>query len=475
MRLCSNLVATALCVLVCLTSNEAAARDQLLQMVTGQQRIISVPGVTRIAIANPAVADVKVTGTGEVLVTAIGDGHTELTIWRGSRITKYQVIVTTMDPKQLRREVERLVGDREGIKIRIVRDQVFIEGRVLTLSDLERAEEAASLYPQVRNMVQLDPSAHSHIAAAINKQLDRLGLTKARATVVGKTIFLEGTVDSEADMKKADIITQGMGSNVQSVLTIGPSRMIEIDVEFVEVAVNSLHRIGIDWPTDITGNLTLEYARADVIRGTAPNSETFDASAAATASFGMALHFADGISRVLARPRLVAGSNQEASFLAGGEVPIPLISQDRIYVEFKEYGVRLKITPTADATGTIQTKILVEISQIDESVSVRGIPGFLVRRVDTQVTVRDGETIVLSGLFQLSDGKDVSKVPFLGHLPIIGELFKSRRFMERRSELVIFVTLRLVDPVSRHLRKVIRDMRRRYEEAEGDVSYSLFD
>lgn len=329
-----------------------ARAAETLQMVRGAQRIISAPGVSRIAIADPNVADVKVVGPGEVLVTATGDGRTELTIWRGSRVTKYEVVVSTMDPRQLKREIEKLLGDREGLRVRVVRDQVYIEGKVLTLSDLEKAEEVATMYPQARNLVKLDPSAHSHIANALNKQLSRVGLNTAKATVVGKTIFLEGTVDSEADLKKAEIVTQGMGDNIQSVLTIGASRMIELDVEFVEVSKNSLDRIGVTWPTDITGDITFDYARTDVLTGALANSATIDIAANATASFGATLQFNDGISRVLARPRLVTGSNQEASFLAGGEVPIPIISEDRIFVEFKEYGIRLVITPQADANGT---------------------------------------------------------------------------------------------------------------------------
>src|SRR5690606_1918687 len=103
-----------------------------------------------------------------------------------------------------------------------------------------------------------------------------------------------------------------------------------------------------------------------------------------------------------------------------------LITQNTAQVEYKEYGVRLRIVPSADANGTIKTRILTEVSQIDNSVAVNGFPGFLTRRVDTQVTVKDGETIVLSGLVQASDGKDVTKMPILGHIPIIGELFKSR-------------------------------------------------
>ncbi|MBI3178933.1 MAG: pilus assembly protein N-terminal domain-containing protein, partial [Deltaproteobacteria bacterium] len=384
-------------------------------------------------IADPNVADVKVVSPGQVLVTAVGTGQTELTVWQGSKVTTYEVVVTSMDPRALKKEVEKLLGKREGIDIRIVRDSVYIEGEVLTLSDLEKADEVAKMYPQVRNMVKLDPSAHAHIAEAINKQLARAGLHNARASVVGATIFIEGMVDSQADQQKADIITRAMGKNIQTVLRVGPSRMIELDVEFVEISKTSLDRIGFRWPTDIGGTLTLTYAQKWVLVGQTPDEGSFSAEGVATASLGLALQFNDGVTRTLARPRLVTTSNQEAKFLAGGEIPIPIITEDRMYIEYKEYGIRLKIVPIAESSGTIQTKVLAEISDVDRSVSVLNIPGFITRRVDTEVTVRDGETIVLSGLLHMDEGKDVTKIPILGHIPILGELFKRRQFRERHT------------------------------------------
>lgn len=129
-------------------------------------------------------------------------------------------------------------------------------------------------------------------------------------------------------------------------------------------------------------------------------------------------------------------------------MPIPVVTQDRIYVDYKQYGIKLQITPVVDGAGTVRAKILTEISDIDDAVAVNGYPGFLMRRVDTEVTVRDGDTIVLSGLIHLSEGKEVSKVPLLGQIPILGELFKSRRFRDRQTQLVVFVTPRIVDPLS---------------------------
>lgn len=452
------------------------AQTESLSLITGQQKIISAPGVTRISVANPNVADVKVIDQGQVLVTAVGSGSTDLAVWRGNKVTNYEVRVTSMDPKQIKREVEKLLEGREGVRVRVVKDNVVVEGNVLTLADLEKAEEVVQLYPQVKNLVKLDPSAHAHIAEAINKELAAGGMVNARANVVGATIFIEGIVDTEADLQKAEIITRAIAKNVQSVLRVGASRMVELDVEFVEISKNSLDRIGVRWPTDLSGTINLNYSNTKVFKGVdQADAESLTGTASFSGSLGLTLQFNDGVTRTLARPRLVAASNQEAKFLAGGEVPIPIVTQDRVYVEFKEYGIRLTITPVAEASGTIQTKVLAEISDVDDTVAVMGIPGFITRRVDTNVTVKDGETIVLSGLLHVTESKSITKVPILGHIPIIGELFKSRQFQDNQTELAVFVTPRLVDPLSSRVKELSTHMRRRYEEAREDVGFGLFD
>ena len=452
-----------------------AADDDTLNLVPGQQKILQAPGVTRIAIGNPNVADVKVVTAGQVLVTATGIGETELTVWRGSKVANYTVVVTKLDPRELKREVDKMLGDRDGLSTRIAKDRVIIEGSAQQRSDIERVDEVTRLYPQVQSLVKLDPSASALLAESLNKQLTRVGLTNARATVVGSTIFLEGMVDSEADLKKAEIITANQGQNIQSVLRVGSSKMIELDCEFVEISKSSLDRIGVTWPTDINGDANINYTRTSVLSGAQASSEILTGTVSARASLGLALRFQDGVTRTLARPRLVTASNQEASMLAGGELPIPIITEDRVYIEYKEYGIRLKITPIADASGTIQTKVMTEISQIDQATTVQGVPGLTTRRVQTEVTVRDGDTIVLSGLLYLTEGKDVTKVPILGHIPIIGELFKSRQFRDSQTELVVFVTPRLVDPLAKSLRELSTQILNKYKDAEDDVAFGLLD
>ena len=200
----------------------------------------------------------------------------------------------------------------------------------------------------------------------------------------------------------------------------------------------------------------------------------------AGSDFSVGFQGNDGYGRLLAQPKLVCASGEKAEFLAGGEVPIPLITQNQFTVEYKPYGVILNLRPTADRNGNIQTEIEAEASEIDTSVAVSfggssAIPGFRTRKVKTNVTVRHGETIVLSGVFSHDEQKAVSKLPGLGHIPIIGELFKSRAFDSTKRELVIFVTPRIVNPDSDKIRTIIEDVKSRYKQARGEVNFNIFD
>jgi pilus assembly protein CpaC len=256
--------------------------------------------------------------------------------------------------------------------------------------------------------------------------------------------------------------------------------MILSEVQFVEIRRNSRDRYGIKYPTDINGSLTVvtNFSR-DLFPG-----NFLEASAKGTASggaeFSLGFQSNDGYGRLLAQPKLVCASGEKAEFIAGGEVPIPLITNNQFTVEYKPYGVIMRIRPTADRNGNIQTEIDAEASELDTSVAVSfggatAVPGFRTRKVITNVTVRHGETIVLSGVFSHDEQKSVSKLPGIGNIPIVGELFKQRGFDQTKRELVIFVTPRIVNPDSDKIRQIIEDVKNRYKQARGEVNFGIFD
>jgi pilus assembly protein CpaC len=158
-----------------------------------------------------------------------------------------------------------------------------------------------------------------------------------------------------------------------------------------------------------------------------------------------------GVARRLAEPNLISLSGDTASFLAGGEFPFPSDAGDnKISIEFKKFGIALAFTPTVLENGLINLKIVPEVSDIDPTNSVRindvQVPGLVVRRADTTVELRNGQSFAIAGLLQHSSSRNKAQLPWIGQVPVLGALFRSAEYKKNETDLVIIVTPRLVKP-----------------------------
>ncbi|MFT3835765.1 MAG: pilus assembly protein N-terminal domain-containing protein [Myxococcaceae bacterium] len=466
---------------VLFASGAFAQEGGTIALGVGTQKVITVPGIQRVAIGDSAIADVKTIGNNQLLVIGQGEGKTTLLIWKssGQRVS-YLITVRKQDPNEVISEIKKLLGEIEGVSVRMVGDRIYLDGQAYTQADADRIDQVVGLYPNVKSFVKIAPNAKKLVAQNLNANFQKAGLKNVQANVVGSTIFLEGSVESQQDLQKAELITKAIGEKVENLLVVGIKRMILSEVQFVEIRRDSKDRYGIKYPTDISGTAS---ANITILKDLFPSTFAEGTSTyGIRGNSGMSIGFQqnDGYGRLLAQPKLVCASGEKAEFISGGEVPIPLITNNQFTVEYKPYGVILKLRPTADRNGNIQTEIEAEVSEIDQSVAVSiggstSVPGFRKRAVKTNVTVRHGETIVLSGVFSHDEQKSVSKLPGLGHIPIIGELFKNRAFDSTKRELVIFVTPRIVNPDSDKIRTIIEDVKSRYKQARGEVNFGIFD
>jgi len=235
--------------------------------------------------------------------------------------------------------------------------------------------------------------------------------------------------------------------------TLEAESTILIKAKLIEVRKSALRDIGIDW--------------ADVAAG--PIVSTNPNSLAMTTVVDSMIHLLvnRGHARLLAEPTLTCINGGQADFLVGGEVPIPVQNQDgALNVVFKQFGIILNVEPQANAAGLIRTKVGVEVSSVDKANSVLGIPGFATRKTNTEMNVQSGEPMIIAGLFSADDAKTVAKVPALGSVPVLGELFKSRQFRRGETELVVLVTPQIID--SEPARQGVQrydDLRRESDEA----------
>lgn len=241
--------------------------------------------------------------------------------------------------------------------------------------------------------------------------------------------------------------------------TVSPGGVVQVEVRVVEVSQSVAKDVGLSFlagrASDGTGSWgaaspTLSGAIADGFRA------TFDSS---NFSARLGLLQSNGLARILAEPTLVALSGQSASFLAGGEIPIPqaggLGTQN---VTYKPFGIGLTVTPTVLSRDRIALKVAPEASELDPTNGIQIfsgennvtlIPAIRTRRADTTVELGDGESFIISGLVSRQTIANVNKLPFLGDLPIIGAFFRSMRYSQEERELVIVVTPRLIRPIAR--------------------------
>src|SRR5882724_7760813 len=195
----------------------------VISLGVGQQKVIQLGSVARVAIGEPEVADVRqVGGGGELLITGVGEGRTSLLVWRqnDARLS-YLVVVRKQDPKELVSEVRALLGDREGIHVRVVGDRVFVDGETVNADDYDRVQQVLQLYPSIRSFVRPSGNARKLAVDAVNRALQRSGLRGVSASMVGGVIVVEGSVESKEELKKVDLVTRAVGERPENLVTVG--------------------------------------------------------------------------------------------------------------------------------------------------------------------------------------------------------------------------------------------------------------
>jgi pilus assembly protein CpaC len=276
-------------------------------------------------------------------------------------------------------------------------------------------------------------------------------------SVNGK-VRLGGRVKDGATLAKIlEVAAQYGQEALINAVTVEDSQQVNLEVRVLEVSRNAGRELGVSWTYEnhsgsgvgVIGTLgafaTGNSPFATVIANVLDKGVDVDIIIRALEDKRLA--------RRLAEPNLTALSGETASFLAGGEVPIPVASEDdKVTVEFKEYGVRLAFTPIVLEDGKINLRLNPEVSEVDPTVTIRTadieIPAFISRKASTVVELRDGQSFAIAGLLQSSNRKLQSQVPWLSQVPVLGALFRSSSFIKNETDLVIIVTPRLVRPAA---------------------------
>ncbi|MEZ5998401.1 MAG: type II and III secretion system protein family protein [Hyphomonas sp.] len=266
-------------------------------------------------------------------------------------------------------------------------------------------------------------------------------------------VFLDGKVTTAAAAEMAlQVAERYVPGGVANGLSIGQSQQVMLEVRFLEASRNTVKEIG--FGNSIDANDVTSTTESSTLSGLAEKTVALFKNVGGE-NIDVTLRALEkkGVIRTLAEPNLVALSGDTASFLAGGEFPIPVATRNgEITVEFKKFGVGLDFVPTVLGDGLVNLRVRPEVSSLDRANGIRAsnieIPGISVRRADTTVELHDGQAFAIAGLLQNDYSNDVRQTPWLGSVPVLGSLFSSKRFQRNESELVIVITPRLVQPAA---------------------------
>ncbi len=360
----------------------------------------------RFSIGQPEIADVTAVGPTTLLVTAKKFGTTQIIVWDEKEESQVIDVSVEFDVASLREEFKKMFPDAP-ITVEVLNGQITLKGRVPTLKIAEQAERVAKAYStQVINFLEIGGGQQ------IVLQVQFIEMSRAASTELGfRSFFTDG--------RSSFGTLNGVGGSPVGAYAQGAQASIPEGTALTLFGQGNL------------GGMAFE-------------------------AFLSALK-TNSLARTLAEPNLVAISGEDAEFLAGGEIPIPVPQSGAgggtsITIEYKEFGVRLKYNAVVLGDGRIRMKVAPEVSELDynntTTVSGQAVPGLRTRKVQSVVEMNEGQTLALAGLLQRRVDSRNTATPLLGDLPIIGALFRSVSYSRSETELVILVKPRLAQAMN---------------------------
>ena len=385
-----------------------------LNVAVHESRYVQEPGLSRVAIGSPEIADVQLLSAREFLLVGKKSGSTTLLVWSANGRQEY-IVTVTAENSGLAAMIERAIN-LPGVTVQMVGDKILLRGTVMNQYEKDLALKIAGLYTGTAPVTSTSGSG-SNSSNSPGKAIDKTGgnvidlLQMARPS----QIRLEAQVVEISSSNKRELGIQ-YGTNSGS-----GSDGSKIDAEGTIYA-------GEDWNTRGWGGWLVRH------------SSTINAALNALITQGKA--------RILSRPNISTLSGEKAKILIGGSIPVPVNNDGKVSIEWKEYGVKLNIEPVADQMDKITSKVHAEVSRLDYANGIVqngfSIPALATREAEAVIHVSNGMSMVIGGLLNSEDGKTVSRIPLLSNIPIIGEFFKHTSRTRDKRELIIIITPHLI-------------------------------
>jgi pilus assembly protein CpaC len=405
---------------------DAAEAPQILHLMVGRSLVVSSPTrIKRVSVADPAIADAIVVSPNQVLVNGKAPGGVSLLLWDDSDQTQAFEVSVDIDILSLSEKIHE-VFPTEQVQIETSKDSVILSGHASSSAVAEKILEVVkNATPKVTSLIATPAVQPGEILLEVKfAEVDRSVVSQFGINLLSlpgaKNIGSISTQQFGPPSLNGGLTSTGVASTATSTSSS------------TTVTAGGFN---------LSNLLNLFLFRPDI-------------DVAATIQ---ALQ-AQNILQILAEPNLLTASGKDASFLAGGQFPYPVLQSTGgaggsagITIQFKEFGVRLGFTPTIQPDGLIHLKVAPEVSSLDftNAVTLQGftIPALSTRRVESEMDLRDGQTFAIAGLIDNQVQQELSKIPGIGDIPILGRLFQSRSTTKSRNELLVIVTPRIVRPL----------------------------
>lgn len=397
----------------------SACAAEPVEVSLNESKYMAASGITRLAVGNPAIADVQLLSSGDFLLVGKKAGTTSLIVWSdGGRRTEYTVYVAGND-RGMASAIQDAIGYPK-VHVQMIKDRVMLRGKV------------------------------------------------------------ENQYEHDTALKIAGLYTGGDGSGVIDLLEMEHPSQIRLEAQIIEINSDYTKNLGIQYWSQTPGSNSSSgsssgNSNSGITVGTAGlfyGGEDFSSnrkhggwlgSHVANVNVTLQALINEGKARILSRPSITTMSGKTANILIGGRIPIPVSDGNgNVSIDWHEYGVKLNIEPVVDSEDKITSKVHAEVSTLDYSHGVKidsfSVPGIATREAESEVNVRSGMTMAIGGLINSEDAKIVSKIPLLGDLPIIGRFFRHTSNTRDKREVIILITPTLVAddtpaPMSRRMKE----------------------
>lgn len=404
----------------------SACAAEPVEVSLNESKYMAASGITRLAVGNPAIADVQLLSSGDFLLVGKKAGTTSLIVWSdGGRRTEYTVYVAGND-RGMASAIQDAIGYPK-VHVQMIEDRVMLRGKV------------------------------------------------------------ENQYEHDTALKIAGLYTGGDGSGVIDLLEMEHPSQIRLEAQIIEINSDYTKNLGIQYWSQTPGansssggstgnpNNNITVGTAGLFYG----GEDFSSSRkhggwlgshVANVNVTLQALINEGKARILSRPSITTMSGKTANILIGGRIPIPVSDGNgNVSIDWHEYGVKLNIEPVVDSEDKITSKVHAEVSTLDYSHGVKidsfSVPGIATREAESEVNVRSGMTMAIGGLINSEDAKIVSKIPLLGDIPIIGRFFRHTSNTRDKRELIILITPTLVAddtpaPMSQRMKESYEEIER---------------